>query len=178
MYMRTTHSIIFSSFLLVALPLIGCGSEDNADDAKRAWNAMTKPIDSAGGNSNALTLDQIDLSTEMDVDCSGGGSAHVVDNASVSGSDVSVNWDVDFNDCVEDGVTMNGKIGYKSDVLGTGDVKLEYIGEVDFTGAYEGSCNVDMHLSVSGSSVTASGEFCGFEADLIVDDDGVSGVTY
>lgn len=176
--MRTTQSIILPSFLLVALPLIGCGSEDDAADAKRAWNAMTKTIETAGNNANALTQDQIDLTTETDVDCSGGGSAHIVDNASVAGGDVSVNWDVDYKDCIEDSVTMNGKLAYKSDVLGTGDVKLDYVGEVDFVGAYEGSCNVDMHLSVSGSTVTASGEFCGYEADLIVDDEGVSGVTY
>lgn len=96
-------------------------------------------------------------------------------------SNVQFVYDVVFSDCETAGdITINGDLSYSalakalsSEEESEASYTLAYTGDLEFSGAVEGSCKIDVEAAFSASSSGSqnsasykySGTICGFDAD-------------
>lgn len=178
-----------STMALAALStLLACGGI-NEEDAKKAWAATQKALDTSSAG-QALTAIQALYDVEaFSNECSEGGRAEFKMAANVNVDDITsvkFDYEVTFSDCEEDGVITNGTIVYRSAVE-TGEagttVVLDYDGDLTYSGEVNGACEVTLdarvETSASGTSVAYSGKYCGHDGEVLEEVDvnvDVSGV--
>jgi len=165
---------------LALATIIGCGGI-NADDAKKAWAATQRSLDtSSAGQALSATQALYDMEAYSN-ECSEGGQAIFKLSADINPGDItSVDFDyeVSFKDCAEDGVVTNGIITYKSSVVTSAagaTITLDYDGDLTYSGEVNGECEVTLDASVetsaSGTHVQYSGKYCGHDGEVLEDVD-------
>jgi hypothetical protein len=163
----------FSSLILVGttagcLLMLACGSDSESTDiatARSGWSELSGEVD---GN-----LDEYRAAgngATMELACSGGGMAAVDGAVAVQVVPVRVDVDTDirYAGCVTArGVQIDGDVHFTQKVaVGGGElvrVQTIYTGDVDFSGAVEASCDVDVQVLVDldGKLLNVDGAFCG-----------------
>jgi hypothetical protein len=155
-----------------------CGSDEDADPA----------IDRS---SAALLVGETTARAQADVDsfgatagageagasfaCANGGTANASGAVAIAPDPLSVNVDVAlaYAGCsTPQNVTINGALDFSQQVIVGGDslvyVETVLVGRVDFTGAREASCDIDLNVTLdssTGAIVTADGSACGYDAN-------------
>ena len=157
------------------LLFIGCaGDEPVSDDASRGWRATQL----AFGDDQTEWQEGVDVQGSLDVtlDCSGGGSYRAVGTYA---DDNTFDLTVEFEGCSTDGVVIDGSLALHAEVdidaHGT-RVDTSYAGDLTWSGAANGSCDIDVTASVSvvteGDMADVDAEFhgdiCGYDADAVV----------
>lgn len=175
--------LVCNIFCLFVLALaVGCGQgELSAEDATLAWQTTKDAMRPQSGSSLALTSALTvsdDVSFPLQCDEGGRVFLKISDSVETDGADVSadVNLEATFEDCVHDGITINGKITYSGsvDTVGTSaSVASDYTGSLQYGGDLDGSCEAEMHMSVevtdTSVDVSSSGSFCGQDAGILED---------
>jgi hypothetical protein len=163
------------ALLTLAILLPACADDEVDGDVSRGWRATSLAI----GNQTSQWQAQADADGTLTGELTCPSSGHYTIEGSITDEnhfDVSVG----FEGCTADGVTISGHLALHADVTVTDNssrVHVDYEGELEWSGAAEGSCDVDMvadvAVSVSGNdaSVDASfhGHVCGYSADAVVD---------
>jgi len=163
----------------LALALVACGGI-NEDDAKKAWAATQKALDTSAGQALTATQALYDMEAFVN-ECTDGGQATFKMSADVNvGEMTSVDFDYEvlFEDCGEDGVVTNGTIVYASAVetseAGT-LVVLDYDGDLTYSGEVNGECEVALdarvETSATSTSVQYTGSYCGHDGQVVEDVD-------
>jgi hypothetical protein len=169
------------SFVAVcfALVLPACADDGDVDgNVSRGWRATNL----------ALGEQQDDWSTGVDAEgnlsvdaaCTDGGTATIEGSYSAENDyDVSIV----FAGCSADGVSISGELSLHASVEitdTTTDVSVTYGGELQWSGAAQGSCSIDMTAAIStkvqgtgaDTEVDVDAEFhgsvCGYDADAVV----------
>jgi len=164
----TVLSIVFAA---------ACGSDEDADPALDRSSA-------------ALLVGETTARAQADVDsfganaavgeggamfaCASGGSANASGAVSIAAEPLTVDVDVAlaYAGCTTgQGVTINGALDFSQQVVIGGDslvyVETVLVGRVDFSGAREASCDIDLNVtldSATGAVVMAEGSACGYDA--------------
>lgn len=152
---------------LLFLTLVGCGSEMTREQAGQGFAALNQAM---GTSSQGLTnTDSIGIA------CPEGGTMSFVYSMSQPTNDVfSLDFTTAFDACAANDVTMDGTLRYAAESSSEGNefwVSYFYQGAIDFSGACEGSCDIDMRSIFSSSGVlTYEGTFCGYDVAELVED--------
>lgn len=169
------------SFGLLALALLlpACADDGAVDDnTSRGWRAT----------SLAIGDQQTEWGTSVDAEGNLAAQFGCVDggHATIEGSYSDENeFDVamTFDGCTADGVVISGSLAMHAEIVLTdhsSDVSIDYGGTLQWSGAAQGSCEIDMSAEVS-ASITGTGaqtqadfdaEFhgtvCDYDADAVV----------
>lgn len=159
-------------FLLVLLATAcaeGDGSTADVDSAKSGWRSTEIALATAGiqtgwSGSATVTPDEVHGVVMGAVECEDGGSMHVDAEAEVTEEQTQGELSIAFDGCVADGVTIDGTLTYAALVTST-NVDAEMHGDLEWSGAAEGTCVVDIeaHVSTDGTVATSvSGGLCGY----------------
>lgn len=180
----------------VACLSVGCGSSISEEDTRVAWTSTNLALAQGSAQAQAVAQgvpaapsaenDAITPRAAAQVDyswpCTEGGTAHFTGSAEAvvsqaGSSDVSFDLSTDFDGCVVTGVTISGSLDYSASVsadgAGTASTMFTMKGSLSYEGKVEGSCDIDMTMSVNVSggvggagSVGASydGTICGHSA--------------
>ena len=161
---------------MLGLCFSGCSQDDDGDvdGASQGWRAASAVL----ADSSSEFQQSVELGSDGSVtaSCPDGG------NVSVQGrfdDDGTFEFDLAFEDCKSQGVTMNGGLSASASISVTGsssEVRFDYTGHIEFTGAVELSCGIDVTgriaTSVSGGQASADAEFegtiCGVSADAAI----------
>lgn len=167
--MRTTRLI--ASVVWLALALAYCGDDDessglNEADAQKAYGAVFYVLGQAtSAAESALTqAATVDVNIDFTYQCEGGGTLDLV--GTLHGSDyfASFDYDATFNGCSAQGITMDGDLAYSLDVAETQtgyDMDYSMNGDLEFSGGVEGSCDIELNMTMSNGQYEFNGEFCG-----------------
>ena len=124
--------------------------------------AQTKAVEQAKGNQltdpGAVTLNYSGA-------CTLGGTVVVVGEYAGEGADDRADFDLNtqFNGCQEAAGTLDGKIHWTSSASSTG-FSAAMDGELDWAGNNgSASCDFDLSLAVTQTSVSYSGHLCGYD---------------
>jgi len=152
----------------------------------------------AHGEIPGVDVPDVDQELEIDADapCPGGGQMKITGQSKINtelgdlddpeqawgGTSAEFTLTVTFEGCELEGVLMQGDVTYeqKLEVSATDiDYDWSYSGLVEFSGAVEGSCEVDMAASYTGDGDedeiglggrAYEGTMCGFDAGEVADD--------
>ena len=168
--------------LIVALgsiSLTACGGMSD-EDIDRGWQA-TQAMLVAGAATHGQALTSVDAGTDFDMPCPGGGNASFEAQAEASldagRAEADFSYLVSFDACVVEQVQIDGSVAYASESsaeLGEASHTFIYLGDVEWSGAVEGGCPINMvgtaAAGVSSLGLSASLEFdgniCGRDADM------------
>ncbi len=184
--MSQTHTYRIA-FVIAAL-VLAAGCAPSADNVDEIWDSTSLALSDAQtevATDVALgTTDSADLVVEAS--CEDGGSITVsgsMGSASILDT-VSASFDLkaDFHACESEGVTIDGQLDWalSAEVNEGAAVRLEWTGDLDYSGKYVGNCVIDMfaEAAVTGTSASVSyeGTICGFDASasLSASDSGAS----
>ncbi len=173
---------------IASLALIGCSDQLNEEDSRVAFAAAysTLQVGAAEAQSNAGTAahtgdtpafrDAAAGTVDYNYSCPGGGSAHYVGSLQASsdggGGQATFDLSTDFAGCKTIGnITVDGSMDYAASVTGTADtasVTFAMNGSLSFSGEVDGSCDIDVKISVNATQGAAglsySGSVCGHDA--------------
>jgi hypothetical protein len=164
--------------LVISIPVlltIGCaGDEPVSDDASRGWRATQLAI--GDGQSEWGQGVDVDGSLDISLDCVGGGSYRAI-GTYADGNTFELS--IEFEGCSADGVVIDGSLAMHAlvDVDDHGTrVETSYEGELSWSGAAQGSCDIDVNALVvvttdddsSDVEVEFHGDICGYDADAVV----------
>lgn len=164
-----------NALLTLAILLPACADDEVDGDVAKGWRATNLAIGGKTGEWQAQA--EADGSLSGELTCPSSGKYSIEGSITDSNTfDVSI----DFDGCSADGVTISGHLAMHAEVAVTDNssrVHVDYQGELEWSGAAEGSCEIDMvadvAVAVSGNDakVDASfhGEVCGYSADAVVD---------
>ena len=166
---------LVTTLSLPALLCLACaGDEPVSDDVSKGWRATQLVT----AEDQAKWQQSVDIDGSLDVrfDCPDGGSYHAVGTYEDT---TKFDLTMEFDGCSSGGVTIDGSLALYAEVHvdehGT-RTSLEYHGDLEWSGAANGSCAIDMTASVvvetdgADSDVDAEfhGSICGYEADAVV----------
>ncbi len=147
---------------------LGCAANDDGDvdSAAQGWRAASAAMQQVGDD---LAVSEHGGPLSVRAACPEGGEIAVVGDADLAAFSATIR----FEDCGAESVRIDGELS----VSGEGSAQsltVEYVGELDFRGAVETTCVVDMTATTStqieGTQVSAqarlSGSICGVEANL------------
>ena len=164
---------------LGSISLTACGGMSD-EDIDRGWQA-TQAMLIAGTATQGQALTSVDAGTDFDLPCPGGGAASFEAQAEASEDAGRVEADfsylVSFDACVVGQVQVDGSLAYASESsaeFAQASHTFVYLGDVEWSGAVEGSCPINMiGTAAAGASslgLSASLEFdgniCGRDADM------------
>jgi len=175
MKMRSTLTLILAAALLTLLT--GCPVAEVPLD--EVWGTTHQNLEAADGDvadeaeQGAVDPDAVDL----DSDCPDGGTVTLAGTLeqSVTPGEVAQSFDytATFVGCTEDDLVIDGEIDYlfEQEVNALGVVQTwDYSGTLTYTGAYNGSCEVDVQgeqaATDTSASITWTGSFCGEDASV------------
>lgn len=169
--MQIPRSTIPGLLLLLATACAE-GDEPTTDlrSAKTGWQSTEVALAGAGisagfSGSGMVGPDGVEGVVMGAVECPDGGSLSVEAEGEVRDDLVDATLVIEFDGCTADGVTIDGSISYGARVTET-EVAAEMHGDLDWSGDAEGSCAVDIEVTVTkdGPNVGASavsGGLCG-----------------
>lgn len=150
---------------LMILSLTACGSEMTREEARRGFVALNEAMSTS---SQSLTE-----AGALEVACPAGGAMHfeyAVDDGALDA--FAFDYAMTFQACVANDVTLDGALRYAIDGAQAGaafSFSYVYEGALDFSGACEGSCEIDMRGSLSSSgALLYEGTFCGYDVTELV----------
>ncbi len=139
-----------------------------------------------------------EIEIDVDVTCPGGGELNIDGHSKIDtelgdlddydqaygSTNAEFSLTVSFAGCDVDGVTIDGELTYDQTLEAAAttesleiDFEWSYRGRVEFSGAAEGSCEVDMFAKATGEGAAEdagewafSGTMCGFEAAEVAAD--------
>jgi hypothetical protein len=161
--------LLTSAFLLPA-----CADDDPDPDAVAGWRAASTALGSQG----AQWQGEADADGKLDTNlvCPSGGQ-YVIEGDISDANEYDVL--VTFEGCNADGVLISGHLAMHAEIELTDSssrVKVDYQGELTFTGEAEATCEIDLvaEVAVEGGGdpsahVSVHGEICGYSADAVVD---------
>ncbi|MEO1480877.1 MAG: hypothetical protein AAFU77_02145 [Myxococcota bacterium] len=156
-----------SCALACALVLPACGDDDLTEEEAQQGFAAAFGVSLTGQLSITSTSADEESAT---VACLGGGSATLTGTSDEDGT--VFNFSIRYDDCVADGITINGTITYagsSSTVGETDNVMFTMTGTLDFSGEVEGECVVDIEwestVTDTNASFDFSGSICGYDAN-------------
>jgi len=155
---------------LLLLPLVfaaACSDQPTKEESVRVWSAASVSLSTA--QTQAVTVaktgtNSADVTLDYSGPCTLGGSVSVDGNYSGDGNDERAAFDLtaNFNGCKDIGGTLDGDIHWTStaDAAGftaamTGSLNWE-------SGSDSATCDFDLHLAVSQTSITYGGSLCGY----------------
>ncbi len=159
----------------------GCHSDEHAygpadiDSARAGWRSTELVLAQAGidvQGSSSVTLDANGLSTMVtgSMSCPEGGSVTFDVETQVSGDLVADYLVLELDGCGAAGVVIDGHLEIASEVTYT-EVSTSTTGDLSFSGAAQGTCEVDIGSTVmrEGWSFSASSHasVCGFAYDAL-----------
>jgi hypothetical protein len=166
------NRIRFSACLFLSLLATACGGGRGAqgtvgqpgdtlteEKATQAFGSMQSAMGGAVAKVQDATVGKASGRVEVSAPCSGGGSVSAT-GAWVTGESLSL--DLGFDGCEVQGVAIDGELSYDA----TGDsthVTLTVEGQLDFSGAVTGSCDVDLTVDVTAARTQVDGSVCGFD---------------
>ena len=163
---------------MVALcSLLGCSEgSDNGDveSAAEGWRAANTAI--AGGQQEFKAEIEEGEEGDITVSCPNGGEVGL-EGAQHNESEFDFN--IFFDNCVSDGVTVDGELALSGAVETTDssvEVRFDYTGELTFSGRIDEVCSIDAvgYTKVStadnmaSAEVQFSGRICGADASAVV----------
>ncbi len=170
--LTTTLCIVGLSFFAA------CGDPLTKTEAKRAWPATNSSLDSGQSSSSGNPLTAANaIGLSFTASCAQSGSLKYTLPISTVLNPEEFKFEVKFDDCKSDDITMNGKLNYGlvfTTTASSASFSWSWQGELDYEGAVEGDCKYDMSGSISvgqgsGASpvdvdVQYSGKLCDHEA--------------
>ena len=160
----------------------GCHSGEPAqgpadlDSARAGWRSTELVMAEAGidvQGSSSVTIDENGVSTMVagSMSCPEGGSVTVDVDAQTSEELVASSVVLDLDGCGVDGVVLDGHLEIASEVTDA-EVSSSIIGDLTFSGAAQGTCEIDIGTTVthdaSSSSVSSHASVCGFGYDQLL----------
>lgn len=196
--MRRSVVVSFGSMLVWSVASCGGGSPETSGDlskneAETAFDQTSSRTQSGTeealgtstftGGSAAVAKALQDQSVDLSSECSEGGSADIsgtmsLPDGTTGESETEMNFAVDFQDCTENGTTVDGNLDYWSltvqDDAGL-ELSMSMEGDLTYSGEVEGSCGMNADIQVSMEfpdfeegggefqiDVEESGSFCGY----------------
>ena len=154
---------------------------DDPDRAAQGWRSTQNAMSDAGihaapsavGLAAAGTVgpDGVSGAVTGTFDCDAGGTMVVAAAGDVTDDAVTGAVTVEFDECTVDDVTIDGTLEYEG-YVGDARVSASIRGDVVWSGAVDGSCEIDVTAEVSASGITGGaslqGDVCGHAwSDLV-----------
>lgn len=166
------------SLVTASLALGACGSEGDPPDedgARTGWRSTQTALAGAGVDVQAQwmasgTIDDNGVTGMVTgtLPCPDGGSLEVESTGEVTEQHVFGDVRIEFDGCEADGVVIDGYLHQTGEVTET-KVSSQVSGELVWTGAAQGTCDIDLEANVTTDGVSASGSFggkmCGYGYD-------------
>ena len=163
-----------------SLALAACGAEGDPpteEGARAGWRSTQMALSSVGVDVDASwmasgTVDENGVSAMVTgvLPCPDGGSLELDTSGEVTEDRVFADLHIEFDGCKADGVTIDGFLHETGEVTDS-KVSAEISGELVWTGAAEGTCDIDLAANVTKDGVSASGSFggtmCGYGYDQL-----------
>lgn len=168
------------ALVTVALLMLPACADDGAVDenVSRGWRATSLAL----GDQETDWKQSADAegNVSLELGCTDGGNATIVGRYD---GDNEFDVSISFSGCKADDVVISGELAMHAEVEVTDTssrVSIEYGGELSWSGAAQGSCEIDMSMSIaasvegSGSDVHGEfdaefhGEVCGYDADAVM----------
>ena len=168
------------------LALAACSSSDS-DEIRDGWRATQRVLDDGvervqvqprEGSLDPETSDSVDVS--LRVDCPAGGTAQL--DALVAEDTISLS--LEFGSCKSEGVVIDGGMAMSltwTDSETSFGMNLRYEGSLEWSGAVEMTCDIDMRVEISSSfdpetfvgnhQVSIKGHVCGEPADSVLSEE-------
>ncbi len=170
------------SVVTASLALGACGSEGDPpteEGARTGWRSTQTALSSVGVDVNASAqwmasgmVDENGASAMVTgvLPCPDGGSMEIDSSGEVTETRVFADLRIEFDGCEADGVVIDGYLHQIGEVTET-KVSAEISGELVWTGAAEGTCDIDLSADVTTDGASASGSFggkmCGYGYDQL-----------
>jgi hypothetical protein len=167
---------------LTALAL-GCHAGDSAgepadlDSARAGWRSTELVMAEAGidvqVSSSSVNVDENGVSAMMtgSMSCPEGGSLTLDTDTQVTDDLVATHLVLEFDGCGADGAVLDGHLETATEVTDA-EVSTSITGELSFSGAAQGTCEIDIGTTVtheaSSSSVSSHASVCGFGYDELL----------
>lgn len=174
--------------LIAAGFLSACGGDESTIESKEEAAELASAVQTVIAKAQAKLLlgdlaDPETASTRLErsatVACDGGGNVKLTMIADAQGSSSSssasgsVKFEAEFEDCVSEGITLNGDFKMDSRVkiesLSSQETDTTLKGKVEASGEVEGICvydvKVKMKISSSSAELSVSGSVCGYDAE-------------
>jgi len=158
----------------------GCHADEPAnepadlDSARAGWRSTELVIAQAGidvqGGSSSVTIDENGVSAMVtgSMSCPEGGSLLLDVDTQTSHELVASTLELELDGCGAGGVVIDGHLEIATEVTDT-EVSTSIIGDLSFSGAAQGTCEVDIGSTVThegwSTSVSSHASVCGFGYD-------------
>lgn len=151
---------------LLVIGLAACGGGDDGDtlseqQATQAFGSMQVALGDVG---EELEGQGTTGSVDVTASCAGGGSVSA-EGQWTSGDSFAL--DVAFHSCRAQDVTIDGELSYAGSATSSG-ASVDISGRVTFSGAVNGTCNIDLSLDFSSGLFQVSGSMCGLRLDRTI----------
>lgn len=154
---------------------LGCGDDSlSEEDSQTGFFAANAILMQGGAQAQASGLVAVDYT----FNCLEGGSAQFAGTFDDTDNGGTFNYNVSFNNCVSQGVTLSGDMTYFLSVSGSEtdtSIIYNYSGNIGFAGEVDGDCALNMTAKMNSSTGTTggnvsyeySGMLCGNEAGFM-----------
>jgi hypothetical protein len=150
-------------------------ADDDVGDAPDGWRAANSALQL--GQSSFQSDVEIGVDGSIDVECPDGGSIAVEGHYD---SDDEFSLAVTYSDCQAEDVRIDGTLSVTGTAVVTDtsvEVSVEYRGSLQWSGAANGSCDIDMDAYVgvqsegngASAEVRFDGEICGHDAKAVIE---------
>lgn len=150
--------------LALLLSTAACGGDDDDGDTLTEAQA-TQAFESMGDAVSVVTAeleaDSTSGNVSVSASCSGGGDVSA-DGQWVTGESFAL--DLAFDGCAVNGITIDGAISYDAAGNET-SATLSIDGRVTFSGDVSGTCNIDLTMTLSATTIHLSGSMCGISVN-------------
>ncbi len=159
--------------ILIGLAILTFGCSGGMDDEESSQAFLATQMVLSQGVAQVNTSGPADtLIINHSFNCLEGGAATFTGSVENSGSNSEFSYEVDFANCVSQGITIDGSMNYSLSFEENGNqsFKTVYIfrGDLSYSGQVEGSCQMDVvstsDVNQGGASFTYVGSICGNDA--------------
>ncbi|MCR9159749.1 MAG: hypothetical protein ACE37F_05325 [Nannocystaceae bacterium] len=164
-----TRAALTAVLTMTCLLGAACDAESepttDRDSARAGWLATGHALEEAGlegvlSFDASVSEDGASAMATGTVDCPEGGTVSVEAAAEATQSDAAADLDIRFANCAADGVTIDGGLSFSAYASET-VAEVSMSGDLEFSGAAEGECALDLSLRASANGESASGEISG-----------------
>jgi hypothetical protein len=156
--------------LLPFMMVAACSSGPSKQDSVQVWAAASAAMSSAQEKAVTEARDNAvapisNLTLDWAGACSLGGTIGVTGSYEGEGSDDRAAFDIHtkFTGCHEASTTLDGEIHWTSVASGS-DFNATMLGDIGWHGTDgDGSCEFNLSIRVSATSVSYGGELCGYQ---------------
>lgn len=151
--------------IIAFVALAGCGGSEPELTTAETESALTTLSTAAGlGVTAALnvSVDSGQASVTATGNCLGGGTVEASGMVQASAESASYSLDLTYDNCVMGGVGIDGVLSYEGSASDAG-ISFSMQGEVTFSGQIEGTCSIDIEMTIEGqpASFSVEGSACG-----------------